>query len=129
MLWIPRGFASYLTNRTKATKQSAEAFGLGLSSVLAEILFLVAPLAISALVLIQLPPIWQLAGIGIYTIISLLSLIIVWVLVGSGHTLAKIQKWRETNKRFLQFTSGLGLIVLGFYVFVSEILFVAVGGA
>ena len=89
ILWIPRGVATYLTKRTQSTKQSAEAFGLGLSSVLAEILFLIAPLAIGALVIIQLPPLWQLAGIGIYTVISLLSLIIVWVLIGSGHTLGK----------------------------------------
>lgn len=128
VIWIPRGFATYLTKRTRSTKEGAEAFGLGLSSVLAEILFLIAPLAISALVLIQLPPLWQLAGIGIYTVISLLSMIIVWVLVGSGHALSKIQKWRETNKRFLQFASGLGLVVLGFYVYVSEILGTSVGG-
>lgn len=128
ILWIPRGVADYLTKRTKATKDSAEAFGLGLSSVLAELLFLIAPIVISAIILIQLPPLWQLAGIGIYTVISLLSLIIVWVLIGSGHTLAGIQKWREENKRFLQFAAGLGLVVLGFYVYVGEIMNVTAGG-
>jgi hypothetical protein len=128
MLWIPRGIADYLTKRTKATKDSAEAFGLGLSSVIAELLFLIAPLVISALILIQLPALWQLVGIGIYTVISLLSLIIVWVMIGSGHTLAGIQKWRETNKHFMQFAAGLGLIVLGFYVYVSEIMSVSAGG-
>lgn len=127
-LWIPRSFAIYLTQRIESTKQSAEAFGLGLSSVISEIIFIIAPLVIGALVLIQLPPLWQLAGIGIYTVISLLSLIIVWVLIGSGHSISRIQRWRESNKHFLQFAAGAGLIVLGFFVYVNQILGSTIGG-
>lgn len=121
-LWLPRGIARYLSNRTKATKFSAEAFGLGLSSVIGELIFILAPIIISALVLIQLPPLWQLAGAALYTFISLLSLLIVYALVGSGHKLSRIQKWREDNKRFLQFAAGSGLIVLGFFVYVDQVL-------
>ena len=120
-LWIPRSMARYLSERTKATKLGTEAFGLGLSSVIAELLFIVAPMAISALVLIQLEPSLQLLGIAIYTIISLLSLLIVWALIGSGHKLSRIQKWRENNKRFLQFAAGSGLLILGFYVYVDQV--------
>jgi hypothetical protein len=127
MLWIPRGIAKYLTDRTEATKLSAEAFGLGLSSVIGEILFIIAPLVISALVLIQLPYSWQLVGIAIYTIISLFSLIIVWISICGGHSLSRIQKWRESNKYFLQFASGAGLIVLGFFVYINEIVACTVG--
>ena len=126
-LWIPRRIAEYLNHRTKATKLSAEAFGLGLMSVVGELLFIIAPLFIASLVLTQLPPLWQLAGIGIYGVISLLSLITVWVLIGSGHNLGSIQRWREKNKYFLQFTAGAGLIVLGFFVYVTEILGTGVG--
>lgn len=121
-LWIPRGVADYLNGRTKSTKLSAEAFGLGLSSVTGEILFIIAPLMIAALTLIQLPAMWQLAGIGMYGLISMLPLIIVWVLIGSGHSLGQIQKWRESNKYFLQFAAGSGLLVLGFFVFVVKVL-------
>lgn len=129
VLWIPRGFAKHLSDRTKATKQSAEAFSLGLSSVIGESLFIAAPIIISSLVLIHLQPMWQLVGIGIYAVISLLSLLIVWVLVGSGHTLGHIQKWRETNKHFLQFSAGSGLLVLGFFVFVNEVIAPIHGGS
>ncbi len=121
-LWLPRGIARYLSDRTKATKHSAEAFGLGLSSVIGELIFVFAPMVISALVLVRLEPIWQLAGIALYTAISLLSLLIVNALVGSGHKLSRIQKWRETNKRFLQFAAGSGLLILGFYVYVDQVL-------
>jgi hypothetical protein len=125
-LWLPRGIARYLGERTKATKHSAEAFGLGLSSVIGELLFILAPMVISALVLIHLTPLWQLAGIAIYTTISLLSLFIVSGLIGSGHKLSRIQKWREDNKYFLQFAAGGGLLVLGFYVFVDQVISVTV---
>lgn len=124
-LWIPRSMARYLSNRTKATKQTAEAFSLGLTSVIAELLFIIAPLFISALVLIQLEPTWQLIGITLYAFVSLFSLFIVHALIGSGHKLSQIQKWREDNKRFLQFTAGSGLLVLGFYVYVEHVTSVA----
>jgi hypothetical protein len=121
-LWLPRGFARYLSDRTKATKQSTEAFSLGLSSVIAELLFILAPILISALVLITLEPLWQLAGIALYTFVSLLSLLVVNALIGSGHKLSHIQKWREDNKRFLQFIAGSCLVVLGFYVYVDQVM-------
>ena len=120
-LWLPRSLARYLSERTKATKQPAEAFGLGLSSIAAELLFILAPVLVSALALVRLEPIWQLAGIGLYTTISLLSLLIVYGLVGSGHKLSRIQAWRESNKRFLQFSAGGGLLILGFYIYVTQV--------
>ncbi len=120
-LWLPRGMARYLSERTKATKHSSEAFGLGLSSVMGELIFILAPIIISALVLIRLEPMWQLAGVGIYTAVSSLSLVVVCGLIGSGHKLSRIQKWRENNKRFLQFAAGSGLLILGFYVYVDQV--------
>lgn len=128
MIWIPRSMADYLTKRTKSTKLSAEAFGLGLSSVFGELLFIIAPIFIASLTIIQLPPIWQLIGLGAYTIISMLSLLIVWVLISSGYNLGKVQKWRESNKYFLQFAAGAGLFILGYFVYVNVILTNLTGG-
>jgi hypothetical protein len=120
-LWIPRAFATYLTRRSKATHHTAEAFGLGLSSVIAESIFILPCLTIAALALIGLPAEWQLLGVGVYAVVSLLGVLIVWVLVGGGTSLSTIQKWRERNKRFLQFSAGSALIVLGFFVYVTKI--------
>lgn len=120
-LWLPRGMARYLSERTKTTKQTAEAFSLGMSSVVAELIFIMAPIVITALILIQLEPLWQLVGIAVYTLVSLLSLAIVNGLIGSGHKLSGIQRWREKNKRFLQFAAGSGLLILGFYVYVDQV--------
>ena len=121
-LWIPRSIASFLMDRTKATKRSAESFSLGLMTVIGELPFLIAPLAVSAYALIHLPAIWQVVGITIYTVISLSSLVIVWMLVGGGHKLSAIQRWREKNKRFLQLIAAAGLLVLGVYTYVNEAL-------
>lgn len=121
-LWIPRGLARHLHDRSKATKRSAEAFSLGLSSVISDLLFVVGPLAIAALALVQLPPTWQLVGLLLYVSISLLPLLIVGTMVGGGHKLSRIQKWREDNKRFLQFASGTGLLVLSVYVYVDQVM-------
>ena len=126
-LWIPRAFAKFLTDRSKKTHQGAEAFSLGLTSVIAELIFIIPTVAIAALVLLELPNVWQLVGIAIYTVISLIGLFIVWSLIGSGQSLARIQKWRAENKRFLQFSAGSALIVLGFFVYVSKILATALG--
>ncbi len=120
-LWIPRSMADHLTNRSKATKHSVEAFSLGLTSVIGELIFIIPSMIISALVLLQLPGVWQLVGIAIYVIISLSGLLVVSSLIGSGHSLSKIQKWREDNKGFLQFASGSALIVLGMFVYVTKI--------
>lgn len=127
-LWIPRDFAEYLTNRTKKTRSIGEAFGLGVSSVLGEILFIAAPVITASLALIQMTPSWQLAGSFIYLIISILPLLIIRILIGGGLSLSKIQRWREKNKYFLQFTAGAGLIILSFFVYASEIIQVSLGG-
>jgi divalent metal cation (Fe/Co/Zn/Cd) transporter len=121
-LWIPRSFARHLSDRSKATTSAAESFSLGLTSVIGELLFIAAPMIISALVLVGLPAHWQLVGIAIYTVISLLTLFSVWVLIGSGHKLSSIQKWREDNKGFLQFAAGGALVILGFFVYVCKIM-------
>ncbi len=128
-LWIPRGMARFLTSRTKSTKNPTEAFGLGLISVLAELLFVFAPIIAAALVLIQLEPVWQLVGIALYVGTSLLSLLIINILVGSGHSISRIQRWRESNKRFLQFAAGSGLIILGIYLYVDHVVSISASTA
>jgi hypothetical protein len=127
-LWIPRPLAEFMSERTKATKRSAESFSLGLVSVIGELVFIIAPIIISALVLVGLPGVWQIVGIALYTVISLLSLGIVWVMIGSGHAISNIQKWRESNKYFLQFAAGSALVILGCYAYVTQVVATTIGG-
>ena len=120
-LWLPRAMARYLTSRVKATRESAEAFGLGLSSVIAELLFTVAPLVIAALALTLLTPSQQLIGVATYGLVSLTPLLLIIFSINNGISISRIQKWRESNKSFLQFAAGSGLVVLGLYIYVEEV--------
>ena len=120
-LWIPLGFARYLSDRSKSSKVTAEAFGLGLTSVVAELLFVFAPIIVASLVLIRLDPAQQLLGVLLYGLVSLLPLLLVGLLISAGHKLSHIQRWREANKSFLQFSAGSGLLLLGAYVYVEKV--------
>jgi hypothetical protein len=121
-LWLPRSFARFLSDRTKATRSSVEAFSLGLTSVIAEGLFIFAPAAAAALTMIKFSAPHQLAGLALYVVMASFSLGIVVVLIGSGHKLSTVQKWREDNKRFLQFAAGSALLILGFYLYVNSVI-------
>ncbi len=120
-LWIPRSFARFLDKRVRTTTLGAEAFSLGLTTVIAELPFIVAPLAAAAFAMYSLPPSWQLYGALGYIVLASLSIFVVTVLIGSGHNLSHIQRWRERNKRFLQFAAGAGLIILGFFLYVNQV--------
>ncbi len=123
-LWIPRPMANYLQERTRKTKHSAEAFTLGAGSVLAEIPFLIAPLCAAVLATVSAPDntSLQLSGFIIYCLAGLSPLFIIAALVGSGHKVSTIQRWREKNKLFLQYCAGSGLIILGVYLLVEKVL-------
>lgn len=129
-LWLPRSLARYLAKRAKATKSSPEAFSLGLTSVITELVFIIGPIAAAALAIVTLPNLWwQLAGVGLYVIISLGSLLAVFVAVGGGHKMSKIQTWRENNKRFLQFVGGGSLIILAAFLYIDRLLGISLYGA
>lgn len=126
-LWIPRSMAEYLTQRTKKTKNAAEAFTLGAGSVLAEVPFLVGPLGLAVLYTVsQTSPNSQLASLLIYSTISLAPLVAILVLVQAGSKISSIQRWREENKLFLQLCAGSGLVILGCFVFVDRCLGVSI---
>lgn len=120
-LWLPRSAARFLSERTKSTRNGAEAFSLGLTSVVAELVFVVPPALAAALAITTLPVAWQLPGVLLYVLVASLGLGIVVVLTGSGRRISTIQRWRESHKRFLQFAAGGGLLVLGFFVYVNYV--------
>lgn len=115
-LWIPRGMAQYLSRRAKKTKHSAEAFSLGITSVVSEVLFFFAPLMVSALFASTLPASAQFLALVIYVLVANFPLFSIFCMISGGHPISSIQIWREKNKHFLQFAAGLGLVVLAFLV-------------
>jgi hypothetical protein cdivTM7_00617 len=128
-LWIPRSFSRFLQRRIAQVSLITEAYSLGLASVASELLFVAVPATAAAISLATLPLQWQIAGITLYTIIASLGTLLVTVLIGSGHSLSSIQRWRERNKHFLQFAAGTGLIVLGLYLYANQVADVTVKAA
>ena len=118
-MWVPRGFAKFLNERARRTRHSAEAFSLGVTSVLSEIIFIATPLLIATLTSATLPPDMQFVAVVLYVAIANLPLFIISCLISGGHSISQIQFWREKNKRFLQFASGCGLLVLAFVIFAN----------
>lgn len=122
LLWVPRGMAKFLHTRIHATRASAEAFSLGLTSVLAELFFMLTPAAAAALAIITLPVSLQLAGAAAYVVIASLGMLSVTIFISSGHSISRLQRWREANKRFLQFAGGSALIILACYIYVTMVM-------
>lgn len=119
-LWLPRRAAEYLYQRTKATKRNFEAFILGIGSIVAELIFIVAPIFIAANLIAELTGIRQNTAIIVYVFIAILPLIILFFSNRRGVKISTFQKWREKNKKFLQILAGILLIVLGFYLFIFK---------
>ncbi len=127
-LWIPRGMARFLLERTKATTWLAESYSLGLVSVIGELLFVLAPTIAAALALLSLPRYLQIPCLLLYVVIASGGTLLVAVLSSAGHSISKIQRWRETNKRFLQFIAGCGFLILGAFIYANIVAVAAVAG-
>lgn len=115
-LWLPRAFANYLLERSESTKSCVEAFMLGAATVVAELPFIIAPLMFAAY--LGLDPIGDIPFALTYSVVACLPLFVITGYITSGHSVARVQKWREDNKVFLQWTSGIALLLLSLY-FVS----------
>ncbi len=123
-LWLPRNFAAYLTKRAKKTKNSFEALALGIISTLAELPFTGVIFVMSGLVLASVLPLdTHPAIIAVYCLVSSLPLIIVTLFIAGGHKLSSIQRWRESNKGFLQYAAGIGLLAATLYAIVYFVTF------
>lgn len=118
-LWIPRTFAQYLTRRTKRTTSSVEAFALGIMTVVAELPFTAIVFAMTALLIVTQAGSWTGWIVG-YALLVISPLLVLTVLIAGGHKVSTIQKWREANKTFLQFSSGLSLILVAVYLGVLQ---------
>ncbi|MCL2173872.1 hypothetical protein FWH58_01040 [Candidatus Saccharibacteria bacterium] len=115
-LWLPRPMAEYLYMRIKNTRRAFEAFVLGIGAIVAELIFIAAPLIIAANLLLELTGWAQIIAVKLYLLIAISPLIILFISNFRGRKISKFQSWRERQKRFLQIAAGALLIILGFYL-------------
>jgi len=116
-LWLPRPFVDYLMARAKKTRSSVEASMLGAATVVGELPFIIAPVGIVALYIALLTPpsSWLVFSLS-YAVLASLPLVFLTLYISSGHKISAVQSWRERNKTFLQWTSGVALILLDIFI-------------
>ena len=126
-LWIPRGFARYLNERTAHTKEPAEAFVLGAASVVYELPVTIWLLLVAAASIGDLSPEVQVPTALGYALVAVATLGVVFILIGGGHTGAALTRFRARYKRFLQIIIGLSMIALGASLFLNNYMMVVSG--
>ena len=125
VLWIPRQLALLISTRAQKTKDPVEAFSLGMLTVVAELPLSATLFAAIGLLSSSLDQPYQLGVAAVYAITVSLPLIVITVMISGGHRLSTIQRWRENNKSFLQYSAGAGMILIALYI----VTFYLVGGA
>ncbi|MEO5499495.1 MAG: hypothetical protein ABIR46_03280 [Candidatus Saccharimonadales bacterium] len=120
-LWLPRKATEYITSRAKKTKSGVEAFSLGMTTVVAELPFVVAPLAIIAFVFNGFSADkWLGLSVG-YALAVCVPLVFVSFYISSGHKVSAVQRWREESKTYLKWTSAAALLLLTIYITVLQL--------
>lgn len=115
-LWIPKIVARFIDKRAKVTESNTEAFTLGVLTCFAELPFSLLLFVVAANSILELPVPWQLLAVVLYTIVSILPLILMRLMIHQGKTVVDIQKWRVKNKKFLKIVSGTGFLVLAIFI-------------
>lgn len=117
LVWLPADMAAYLHDRTRRTKRTSEAAALGIMTAIAELPFLLAPFLFVAMIVRGNPDLLRLGVIGGYLVVVILPLLVTFGLVGAGHKISRLERWREQHSAFLQWACGLGLVILSAYSF------------
>lgn len=121
-LWLPKSVVRYINKEAKATESNTEAFGLGMLACFVEAPFTLILIMVAANSILGLPQGLQLLAVVIYTLLSVLPLVVLRVAVRKGQTVADIQRWRIKNKNFIRIISGVGFAVLAVFLLAFKIL-------
>lgn len=121
-LWLPRSVAKFIDRRAKLTDSNVEAFSLGALTSLAEMPFTLILLIVTANSILTLPALEQLIAVLLYAVITIVPLMIFRLAIRRGQSVVSIQRWRIKHKNFLRFLTGLGFIILGFFIFTFEVI-------
>jgi hypothetical protein len=61
-----------------------------------------------------------LAISAVFAVLVSLPLLFVSLYISSGHKISTVQRWRESAKHFLRWTSALALVILTVYLAVLQ---------
>lgn len=121
-LWLPRSVARFIDKRAKLTNSNTEAFSLGVLTSLAEMPFTLILFVVAANSILVLPQLYQILAVAMYTVITIIPPIVLRLAIRKGQTVVDIQRWRVKHKTFFRLLTGVGFLVLGFFLFTFEVL-------
>lgn len=121
-LWLPRSVARFIDKRAKTTNNNTEAFSLGVLTNLAETPWTIVLFVVAANSLLSLPPLYQILALALYTVISVVPLVVFRAMIRRGQTVVDIQRWRVKHKNFFRVLTGIGFATLAFFLFTFEVL-------
>lgn len=121
-LWLPRSVARYINRRAKNTSSNIEAFTLGNLTGLAEMPFTLVLILVAANSVLTLPFDYQLSAVALYVGIVILPLVVLRLAIRRGQTVADVQRWRVKHKNFFRIMSGVGFVVLAWFILAFEVL-------
>ena len=121
-LWLPRSVARFIDKRAKTTNNNTEAFSLGVLTSLAETPWTIVLFVVAANSLLSLPPLYQILALALYTVISVVPLVVFRAMIRRGQTVVDIQRWRVKHKNFFRVLTGIGFATLAFFLFTFEVL-------
>ncbi len=121
-LWLPRSVARFISRRAKETNSNTEAFSLGLLTSLAEMPFTLVLIVVAANSILVLPPLYQILAVELYAVTTIIPPTILRIMIRKGQTVVDIQRWRVKHKIFFRVLTGVGFLVLGFFLFTFEVL-------
>lgn len=121
-LWLPRSVARFIDKRAKLTNSNTEAFSLGVLTSLAEMPFTLILFVVAANSILALPQLYQILAVAMYTVITIIPPIVLRLAIRKGQTVVDIQRWRVKHKTFFRLLTGVGFLVLGFFLFTFEVL-------
>ena len=121
-LWLPRSVARFIDKRAKTTNSNTEAFSLGVLTSLAEMPFTIVLFVVAANSILVLPHLYQILAVAMYTMITIIPPVALRLAIRKGQTVVDIQRWRVKHKMFFRLLTGIGFLVLGFFLFTFEVL-------
>ena len=116
-LWLPKPISYFINSRAKTTNDNSEAFSLGLLTVLGEIPFTCTLFFLAGSSILTLSEGYEALSLALFSIISVLPLLILRLSIRKGKTVAEIQRWRVKNKNFFKVLICLSLVALAGFLF------------
>ena len=122
-LFIPRSLARNFQHRIEATKTRSDAFTLGLTSILPELIFTLPLFILSTIQISKLSAnCFSHAVLTIlFTLIAILPLLIIHILFSDHRTLADFIKFRFKHKQFFRYFIALWYLLIAIVIILEAL--------